>query len=257
MTEPKLGHIAKSILMLLKEHPEGLDIEQIREKLQLKTVQQHLDKRVRELYHFFHIERKKEGRLTKYIYRGDKPESEWTFEAISKSLLAKVMHKAGGRCQMCGKTIQEDNIKLHADHKVPQSWGGKSTEENLWGICSICNEGKKNYFASFDDKLMTKIMSKKSVHARIAELLKLKKGNWVESDLIEFVANATEYQDDWQKRLRELRYLGLKIESSRKKLNNRIISQYKLTNWVELPENPSAAARAYEKKRAIQNSSKK
>ncbi|MGZ3724567.1 MAG: HNH endonuclease [Pseudobdellovibrio sp.] len=257
MKKPTLGHIAESILMLLKKHPDGLNIEQIREKLQLKSVQQHLDKRVRELYPFFNIERKKEGRFTIYILRGERASGEWAYETISKTLLAKVMHKAGGRCQMCGKTIAEDQIKLHADHKVPQSWGGKTTEENLWGICSSCNEGKKNYFSSFDDKLMTKIMSKKSVHARIAELLKLKKGEWVDSDLIEFVANATEYQDDWQKRLRELRYLGLKIESSRKKLNNRVISQYKLNNWVELPENPSAAARAYEKKRALNNSSKK
>ena len=191
--------------------------------------------------------------MTVYQYISPRPEGEWEFSTISKTLRAKIIHKADGRCQMCGRTISKDHIKLHLDHKIPESWGGKSTEENLWAICSACNEGKKNYFASFDPELMEKIVRYKSVHKRIAELLHIKEGQWVDSDLIEFVANATEIQTDWRKRLRDLRYLNLIIESRRKKRGKRHTSQYRLIKWVELPVDPTQAAREFEKARARRN----
>jgi hypothetical protein len=52
MSPPKkkpLTAIHLTILKLLREHPEGLDIEQIRALGKIEG-QQHLDKRVRELY---------------------------------------------------------------------------------------------------------------------------------------------------------------------------------------------------------------
>lgn len=55
MSPPKkkpLAAIHLTILKLLREHPEGLDIEQIRALGKIEG-QQHLDKRVRELYPFF------------------------------------------------------------------------------------------------------------------------------------------------------------------------------------------------------------
>ena len=103
---------------------------------------------------------------------------------------------------------------------------------------------------------MKEVMNKQSVHARIAYLLKAKKGQWVDSDIIEFTANFLDYQTDWRKRLRELRYLGLEIETSRKKVGKRHISRYKLTKWVRLPNNPSQVTREYEKNRAKNNRNK-
>lgn len=84
---------------------------------------------------------------------------------------------------MCGKTVKEDGIKLHIDHKIPRSWGGDTSPENLWAICSACNEGKRNYYATFSSELMEQILVHKGVHNRIAHLLKSKKGEWVDSEL--------------------------------------------------------------------------
>lgn len=183
-------------------------------------------------------------------------EGEWDYEEIPKDLRAKLLTQAGGKCQMCGRTTKEDNIKLHIDHKIPRDWGGKTEEDNLWTICSACNEGKKDYFATFDSGVMREVMAFRSVHRRIAELLRLMLGTWVECDLIEFVANARGSQTDWRKRLRELRYLGLDIDTKRVRKGSRVISLYRLKRWVPLPEDPTAAARKYEEIRARRNKKK-
>src|SRR5205814_1392075 len=85
-----------------------------------------------------------------YKYIGPRPEGSLDDAAISKTLRAKILHDYGERCQMCGRTVAEDHIKLHIDHKIPREWGGKTVAENLRPLCSKCNEGKKNYFATFD-----------------------------------------------------------------------------------------------------------
>lgn len=250
MGAPQRGSFQYEILKLLKEHPEGLDINQIRELLNLGKTQQHLDRRVRELDPFYIIQRVKHGRRTVYVYVGEREGGEWGFGKISKTNRAKIYIRYGYQCQMCGRTVSSDKIRLHIDHKIPVSWGGTNMDENLWTLCSVCNEGKKNYFSSFNPELMKKVMAYSSVHERIARLLKLKFNEWVDCDLIAFVANFNDHQTDWRKRLRELRYLGLEIEFTRKKVEKRTISYYKLTKWVKLPENPSQAARDYEQERA-------
>jgi hypothetical protein len=154
---------------------------------------------------------------------------------------------------MCGRTVDDDQIKLHIDHKVPREWGGATEEENLWALCSTCNEGKRNYIASFDPELMKHVLSHESVHRRLVELLHSKLGDWVDCDLLEFVANFEDYQTDWRKRLRELRYFGLEIDTSREKRDRRTVSLYRLRNWAELPEDLSEAARRFEVVRAIRN----
>jgi hypothetical protein len=249
----KLGAIAQRILEVLKAHPQGLDIARIREIVAPTNDQEHFDRRLRSIYPLYKIDRIRSGGKLLYVYRGVRAKGEWDYEDISKDLRAKVLAKAGSRCQMCGRTVEEDNIKLHVDHKVPRSWGGRTEEENLWAICQPCNEGKKNFFSSLDSGTMKKVMNYPSVHKRIAELLHLKQGQWVDCDLIELVANFNDYQADWQKRLRELRYLGLKIEPRRTKTGKRSISQYRLTHWAPLPKDPTSAARKYERDRAVRN----
>lgn len=248
-----IGRIAQAILELLQKTPEGLDIHQLQKLVDPASSQRHFDRRLRTLDPIYLITRERVGRRIIYKFKGARPSGAWDYAVIGKALQAKILARASGRCQMCGRTISEDQIKLHVDHKIPRSWNGPTVEENLWAICSGCNEGKKNYFASLSDDIMKKIMNLKSVHSRIAHFLKLHKGKWVDSDLIDFVANFNDYQEDWRKRLRELRYLGLKIESRRVKKGRRALSQYKLTKWVQMPTNPSEVTRKYEQDRARQN----
>jgi hypothetical protein len=46
-------------------------------------------------------------------------------------------------CVKCGYG-PVDGRKLHADHKLPHSLGGKTTLDNLWTLCQTCNIGKGN-----------------------------------------------------------------------------------------------------------------
>ena len=58
-------------------------------------------------------------------------------EKISASLRKRVFERDAYRCQHCGGW--ED---LCADHVIPESKGGATTEENLQTLCGPCNRAK-------------------------------------------------------------------------------------------------------------------
>ena len=244
----KLNHVARAIRDLLLEHPNGLDIDQIKEILNVGADQMHLDRRLRSLRKYYELPGGfEDGR---YVYRLGAPKvGETDSGVISGKLRAEALNLAKGRCQMCGKTVAEDGVKLQIDHKVPQAWGGLTVIENLWAICSDCNNGKRDHFQSYDPNEMAELLAYETVHLRIAHLLKLHIGEPVDSNVIEFVANATERQEDWQKRLRDLRYpvIGLEITSGRYKTPQGFTrSTYTLHNWRDLPPDHRQLIRDWE-----------
>lgn len=262
----KPGAIHLRIVEVMKRFPEGVTGGQIRQALEKEGLraedQTHLDRRKRDLKKWFIIEKIKasqsvEGKkrnLILYKLRGEK--SDTTDEGqISQKLRASVIHAAHGRCQMCGKTIDKHGITLVVDHKLPRDWGGTNDRENLWAICEECNAGKKAYFSSFnaDPEMMKKVTSYDSVHVRIGELLKtVGIGNRVPSSLLELVAD----QDDWQKRLRELRYpcIGWEIETHLYKgPSGRKQADYILRSFRPWPEDPTLTIRRFELERARRN----
>ena len=60
---------------------------------------------------------------------------------LSASLRYQVLQKDRFRCQICGAT-KEDGVKLHVDHILPISKGGKTELNNLRTLCDRCNLGK-------------------------------------------------------------------------------------------------------------------
>ena len=246
--DSKLNHVARAVRDLLRENPDGLDIDQLKEKLDVGADQMHLDRRLRSLRKYYHVPgRHVAGR---FVYTlGTRKQGETDSGAISGRLRAEALNIAKGRCQMCGKTVAEDGIKLQIDHKVPQAWGGLTVVENLWAICEACDNGKRDHFASYDAEEMAALLEYESVHERIAHLLKMHIGKPVDSNIIEFVANATERQEDWQKRLRDLRYpvIGLEITAGRYRTPQGFTrSTYTLHNWRDLPPNHRQLIRDWE-----------
>ena len=151
---------------------------------------------------------------------------------------------------MCGRTIEEHGVVLHVDHKVPRDLGGKTELENLWAICSTCNEGKKNHFKSLAAPEMMRAMNHKSVHMRLGEALKAAKGEPVSAEILYVIAN----QDDWKKRVRELRYLGWDIAThNEKNASGRVVSFYQLVSHNPWPADPTGDIRRYERDRATKN----
>ncbi len=244
----KLNHVARAILDLLRQHPNGLDIDQLKDMLDVGADQMHLDRRLRSLRKYYDVPGGFEG--GRYVYKlGARKTGETDSGVISGRLRAEALNLAKGRCQMCGKTVADDGIKLQVDHKVPQAWGGLTVIENLWAICVDCNNGKRDHFQSYDPDEMAELLAYESVHERIAHLLKMHMGKPVDSNVIEFVANATERQEDWQKRLRDLRYpvIGLEITSGRYRTPQGFTrSTYTLHNWRDLPPNHRQLIRDWE-----------
>lgn len=65
---------------------------------------------------------------------------------IPLSLRLRVLNRDNFRCVFCGRSPATDlGVKLHIDHIIPFSKGGKSTIENLQTLCEDCNLGKSNH----------------------------------------------------------------------------------------------------------------
>lgn len=62
---------------------------------------------------------------------------------MSDSLRYNVLKRDNFKCSLCGATIA-DGVKLHVDHIVPVSKGGKTEISNLQTLCERCNIGKSN-----------------------------------------------------------------------------------------------------------------
>lgn len=54
-----------------------------------------------------------------------------------------VLKRDNFSCQICGITVK-DGTKLHVDHIIPVSKGGKTVMSNLQTLCERCNIGKSN-----------------------------------------------------------------------------------------------------------------
>jgi 5-methylcytosine-specific restriction endonuclease McrA len=266
MATSKPGAIHLRIVEVMKRFPGGISGGQIRHELEKNGLrpedQTHLDRRKRDLKKWFvirtsvatHTVNGKSRKVTLYRYGGKR--KDVTDEGdISIRVKAEVRHAAHGRCQMCGKTIAEDGIKLVVDHKRPRAWGGTNDRENLWAICEECNAGKKAYFNSLhvDAEIMKKVTTHDSVHVRIGETMKLiGVGKRTTPALLEVVAD----QEDWHKRLRELRYpvIGWKIDKvAYKNASGRKKVDYVLRSFKPWPANPTSTIREFERERKRRN----
>jgi 5-methylcytosine-specific restriction endonuclease McrA len=216
--------------------------------------QSQTDRRVRELRRHFDIEAERIDGEYRYVLRGWAANRQDAGAEISLRRRAEVL--ASQRCAQCGRTPAEDGVKLVVDHKIPRSWGGSNEPENLQPLCEECNAGKRDYFQSFEqhaDKIRAAI-NYDEPQRRIGELLKAFDMQWVRTDLLFIVASAKDFQEDWQRRLRDLRFLGWEIEHQ-KRYNEgaRVWTYYRATKWAPWPENIRAAITAEEARRRAAN----
>jgi len=176
---------------------------------------------------------------------------------ISLRLQAQVL--APARCFNCGRTPKDDGVKLKVDHILPRAWGGQTVLENLQPLCGDCDEGKRDYYRTHDQEAdrIRGCTEYPEPQRRIGELLKAFDGRWVRADLIQIVASAQEYQDDWQRRLRDLRYIGWDYDVRKRGEISRVWSSYRLTKSAPWPENIHKAIKAEETRRAAVKKAKK
>lgn len=61
---------------------------------------------------------------------------------ITPKLRFEIFNRDKFKCQICGAVVNEDNVRLEVDHKIPISKGGTNVKTNLWTLCFKCNRGK-------------------------------------------------------------------------------------------------------------------
>ena len=64
---------------------------------------------------------------------------------VTRAMRYDVLRRDNFHCVRCGRG-KEDGVKLHVDHIVPVSRGGKSVMGNLQTLCEDCNCGKGNRY---------------------------------------------------------------------------------------------------------------
>lgn len=69
---------------------------------------------------------------------------------------ARILNRDGHRCLWCGRSPTSDGVTLDVDHVLPEAFKGKTTDENLGTLCSVCNNGKGAEY--YGDYLLTTIM---------------------------------------------------------------------------------------------------
>jgi len=62
---------------------------------------------------------------------------------ISDSLRYDILNRDDFKCVICGASSRE-GVRLHVDHIIPVSKGGKSVPNNLRTLCERCNVGKSD-----------------------------------------------------------------------------------------------------------------
>lgn len=55
-----------------------------------------------------------------------------------------IFNRDGCRCQYCGRTPAEDEVKISCDHIKPKALGGEDTADNLVTCCNQCNASKSD-----------------------------------------------------------------------------------------------------------------
>lgn len=88
-------------------------------------------------------EKKREKRRQEYQDRRMANDAEHA--KVTRAMRYDVLRRDGFKCVRCGRG-REDGVKLHVDHIVPVSRGGKSTMDNLQTLCEDCNFGKGNKY---------------------------------------------------------------------------------------------------------------
>lgn len=92
-----------------------------------------LEKRVDEL--IADREVTKNSGIYEYLLTGD--ERKLNLRAFDDEIKEEVYAEQGCKCAICGK--QFDISKMHGDHIVPWSKGGKTTKDNCQMLCTTCN----------------------------------------------------------------------------------------------------------------------
>lgn len=75
---------------------------------------------------------------------------EFQRKLMTASLRYNILKRDAFKCVLCGRS-KLDGVKLHVDHILPVSKGGKTVPSNLRTLCADCNLGKSDKYDEYGD----------------------------------------------------------------------------------------------------------
>ena len=149
------------------EHEDVVDWATSEWKKQTGNVLRDPDRAIRSLY-----AEKKLIQIRKGCYRYNpiEPEKRIPQEIFSESQKKEILKLGEYRCVICG-VKESEGVKLHVDHIVPMSKGGKATIDNGQVLCSAHNNLKKNYGQTETCKRMYKVLYKQAKNLNDMKML--------------------------------------------------------------------------------------
>lgn len=98
------------------------------------------ERKIRQSYAYRLLSMNDEAHIKSIIAKYKNPDTS----SPGPSIRFNILKRDNYACQICGRTSQEDGVKLEIDHKIPKSKGGLDTLDNLWTLCFTCNSGKSD-----------------------------------------------------------------------------------------------------------------
>ena len=71
--------------------------------------------------------------------------AEYERSKMNSSIRYDILKRDRFKCVICGRSAK-DGVKLHVDHIIPVSKGGKTEYSNLRTLCDACNFGKRDKY---------------------------------------------------------------------------------------------------------------
>jgi hypothetical protein len=214
----------------------------------------HAQRRLRELREYFVVEAHNRGGTWVYRLVGRRAAVPDNRSPVVNSAVQAAVYAVKGRiCQMCGRGPR-DGVKLSIAYRVPPSWGGDESIDNLEPLCTEHANGNATFYASLDpfSVQIRRAIDHATAWERIGELLRAMRdaGQHVPAELLAVVAQDTN-RGDPARRLRDLRVvLGWDIRAHKRKVGRITMVDYELVAdqpWP--PEGAKEAVNAYERLR--------
>ena len=95
-----------------------------------------------EIFDYTHLKSVQKNISLKTEYQKSK---QYQRSLMTDSLRYEILKRDGFKCVLCGCSAK-DGAKLHVDHIIPISKGGKTVPSNLRTLCDQCNWGKGDKF---------------------------------------------------------------------------------------------------------------
>ena len=151
-----------------------------------------------------------------YILYSLKKKSGIQRKLINRKTRYMILTRDENTCRKCGKFPPD--VQLEIDHKIPVNmWNIKNGDpnqiDNLWTLCSICNHGKRDFFADENVEIMKNVQKQSTGIKKLEIYFKAQENKIINPTKLAIISGIR----DWPREVRHLRKREMDIRWVRTK----------------------------------------